>query len=154
VQAPDGSWPATWYFGAGWGSLAALDLLERAANGSSDAGVTPALERCRAHFASTQNEEGGWGEWQTVPLETALALHLLSTDAPRYEQSLERGLRCLLDLRTHAGHFKGSPWIRMDVGRAQGEVTHRLTFMSPSVSTAVCLRTLLVLEANERWATA
>lgn len=147
TQAENGSWPASWYWGAGWGSLAALELLAAAPQGAqSDLGALS--RRCAAHFVCTQAEDGGWGPFETVPLETALALHVLAICDEPPQGAIRRGLACLLELRTRGGYFKHSPWLRMDVGRAEGRTLQTLTFTSHSVSTAVCLRTLLLLESR------
>ena len=45
--------------------------------------------------------------------------------------------------QTRRGAWLATPWIRMDVGRAQGTATHRLLFGCDSITTAHALRALL-----------
>jgi hypothetical protein len=125
----DGSWPVTWYASP----LVALDL----AQGLPDLACTAALDFVRR----TVRADGGWGfDGQSATLDTALAVDLLAgADAA----AVAAGAAWLCAEQTRRGAWQATPWIRMDVGRAQGAATHRLLFGCDSITTAYALRALL-----------
>lgn len=63
--------------------------------------------------------------------------------APANAPAFKRGVAWLLDHQTQAGHWMGTPWIKMEIGRAQGQVWRTATFQSDTLTTAFALRTLL-----------
>ncbi len=141
-QQPDGTWPTSWY----WGTLYSLTLcLELLAGVGAD---EAAQERALAYVVQTQHPDGGWGVWQSVPLETALGLwtwarwgKTTSTISP----DVEKGVLWLLDRQAQDGRWVGTPWIKMAIGRAQGQIKRIATFQSDTLTTLLTLRTLLLL---------
>ncbi len=135
-QQANGSWEASWYHGRAYGAGLCLRLLR--AVGMQGDSVRRAVEL----LASEQRADGGWAVWgETDAQETALALWALGDSAP--EPAIEKAIACLLDYQTREGHWKGSPWIRMDVGRARGLEGPTLSYASATVTAGFCLRTLL-----------
>ncbi len=137
-QNPDGSWEATWYWGTAYGTALCLSFLDRI-NCAEEA-----HRRAIDFFLKSQRHNGGWGTWEAVPLDTALALRaIMMLDTRPHPNVIGRAVDFLLDYQCYEGHWNPSPWIKMDVGRAQGHRTHTLTYQSATLSTALCLRSLL-----------
>jgi squalene-hopene/tetraprenyl-beta-curcumene cyclase len=138
-QAADGFWEATWYWGAAYGTALCLNLLRRLRYGKR------ARLRAIDYFLKSQRPDGGWGVWESVPLDTALAIWAINDpDAGADPGALTRALGFLLDYQGRDGHWNPSPWIKMEVGRARGRILHTLTYQSATLSTAFCLRSLLI----------
>ncbi|MED5619114.1 hypothetical protein [Ideonella sp. BN130291] len=142
-QRPDGRWPASWYAGdavAAGLALAAVAAVDH--DGERRA-------RTAAHLLGTQRMDGGWGPFDdSAPLDTAVAVALLR-HAPQADTARARGLAYLCDRQTLAGGWKATPWIRMDIGRAQGRVARIATWGCAAISTAACVRTLLQVSAAD-----
>jgi hypothetical protein len=88
-----------------------------------------------------------------VPLDTALATWAIGEpDARAHPNALTRAVGFLLDYQGRDGHWNPSPWIKMEVGRARGRILHTHTYQSATLSTAFCLRSLLIAtRRNTRW---
>jgi squalene-hopene/tetraprenyl-beta-curcumene cyclase len=131
IQTAAGSWPSSWYHGpfyAGWVcSLALGDQAEPTA-------------RWRAHLRDGQGREGGWG-WsgQSDPLSTAFAVLALPADGAL----ATRGRRFLERTQGDDGLWPAFPWIKMELGRADGNIRQVLSYGSRTISTAFALRALL-----------
>ena len=138
-QRPDGAWATTWYWGTAYGTGLCLRLLR-------DVGIGDLTQSKAVDFLQrSQREDGGWGTWQTVPLDTAHAIWAIAqVGAVQQATDIERAVHCLLDYQAEEGYWNPSPWIKMDVGRAQGTVRHTLTYQSTTLTTAFCLRSLLL----------
>ncbi len=104
-----------------------------------------ACMRALRYFMNNQHTNGGWGVWEAVPLDTSLALWaILKTDTDIIPQRvIVRVISFLLDHQSWAGNWNPSPWIKMDVGRAQNKISHTLSYQSATLTTAICLRALL-----------
>jgi len=140
-QQPDGAWLGEWYAGPYYTTMLALDVLD--IHGADAASAA----RAAAMVYANRRDDGGWGKWQSVPLDISIALWLLAcVDRAAYRGAIRRGLRRLLDYQTQLGFWNPSPWIKMDVGRARNKVLHTLTHQSETLTTALCLRTLLLLQ--------
>jgi hypothetical protein len=115
--------------------------------------------------------------WQSVPLDTAIALseliaalggneHALASadgrsprlnivsekaergiplSAQAQRQAIGRGVECLLQYQGLDGHWNPSPWIKMEIGRAQGAPARTATYQSATLTTAFCLPALLAV---------
>jgi len=139
AQQPDGAWPCTWY----WSPASAMELCLPAFDAASAAAADARRRACR-HLEARQHPDGGWGRWESVPLDTALALTLLCDPlSPKNEDAVARGIDALCDQQTLQGHWKATPWIRMDIGRAQGATTRTATYGCETLSTVACMRALL-----------
>ncbi len=138
-QQPGGNWESTWYWGHAYATGLCLRLLWETSSGEA------AISRAMEYFQMSQWEDGGWGILETVPLDTALATWILClTGVGQYLPAIERGTRYLLERQAQDGHWEPSPWIKMDVGRANGHITHTLTYSSITMATAFCFRALLI----------
>lgn len=137
-QKPDGSWQATWYWGAAYSTVLCLSLLHQL--NYAERVYIRAVE----FFLESQRHNGGWGLWESVPLDTGLAIWALIKQGDDAQADvIERAVACLLDYQCGDGHWNPSPWIKMDVGRAQDRISHTLAYQSATLSTAVCLRSFL-----------
>ncbi len=134
-QEASGSWEASWYHGRAYGVGLCLRLMR--AVGTGDESVRRAIEFLRGE----QRPDGGWAVWETDAQETALALWAMGESTPT--PVLERAVASILDLQTRGGHWKASPWIRMNTGRARGQPGPSLTYSSATITAAFCLRALL-----------
>lgn len=138
-QQPDGSWEATWYWGNVYGTSLCIQLLEEVASGDE------AAARGVAFLARSQRENGGWGLWESVPLDTAVALWALGRPpgkGPR--EAIARGVENLFNYQTLEGYWNATPWIQMDTGRTGRGPGRVATFGSATLTTAFCLRALLL----------
>jgi hypothetical protein len=137
----DGSWTGEWYQGATYPSLLAMELLD------ARRCIDLAHDPLAAWLRGAQREDGGWGGRHTYAQDTALALWQLARYAGETVDSAvcRRGLERLLVMQTERGYWKASPWIKMDIGRAQGRILRRVTHGSATLTTAFCLRSLLLL---------
>ena len=96
-----------------------------------------------ASLYELQRDDGGWGVWESVPLDTAVALRELALDdAAAHRARITRAVKLLLSQQGTDGSWPATPWIKMDVGRAAGRVLRTLTHGSVPVTTAFCLRAL------------
>ena len=137
-QGSDGAWPCSWY----WSSVYAVELCWPLLGRIDDGG--DARARALEHVLTEQRPDGGWGAWQSVPLDTGFALGLLCrTEVQPPPDAIARGVAVLLDQQTLMGAWKATPWIRMDIGRARGAVSRSASFGNETLSTAVCLRALM-----------
>jgi hypothetical protein len=137
-QEADGAWPATWYWGRLYSTGLCLRLLRELGVGAE------AISRAAGYLRGSQRPDGGWGAGRSVPLDTALAVSALAgADSVDEAAVIEPAVRRLVDFQARDGHWDASPWIKMDVGRADGRITHTLTYQSVTLTTAFCLRALL-----------
>jgi len=145
AQNENGTWDAIWYWGLAYPTALCLELLQSL--GERDESTHKAAD----FFRNSQNSDGGWG-WAgqaSVPLETALAATLLSKAGVGMPKEVRRGTAdFLLECQSADGSWEGSPWIKMEVGRAHGTATHTLSYRSTTLTTAVCLRALLQLDRS------
>ncbi|WP_424970893.1 prenyltransferase/squalene oxidase repeat-containing protein [Dinoroseobacter sp. S76] len=136
AQAPDGSWPATWYAGPVYGTALCAQLMEVT-------GQDQAAEAGHAAMAACVHPDGGWGAWDSVPLDTAMALAGL---APHVTVGVQdRAVAHLLRFQNPDGSWPGTPWIQMEAGRALGKIQRRITWQSDTVTTAFALRALAIV---------
>jgi squalene-hopene/tetraprenyl-beta-curcumene cyclase len=139
TQNENGTWDATWYWGLAYPTGLCLELLQSL--GERDESTRKAVD----FFKNSQNSDGGWG-WSgraSLPLETALAATLLSRSDVDSPEEVSRGaIGFLLANQLSDGSWEGSPWIKMEVGRAHGTATHTLSYRSTTLTTAMCLRAL------------
>jgi squalene-hopene/tetraprenyl-beta-curcumene cyclase len=134
-QEASGSWEASWYHGRAYGVGLCLRLLR--AVGTDDESARRAVEFLRRE----QRPDGGWAVWETDAQETALTLWAMGESTPT--PVLERAVASILDYQTREGHWKASPWIEMNAGRAHGRPGPSLTYSSATLTAAFCLRALL-----------
>lgn len=136
-QQDRGTWNATWYWGEAYGTALCLRFLRQVGAQSG------AVDRAAEAIWALQREDGGWGLWQSVPLDTAVAMEAVAdSDAAGLEDRLRRAVRVLLDYQYPEGSWPATPWIKMDVGRAAGVVVRTLTHGNDTVTTAFALRAL------------
>lgn len=132
-QTLSGCWDATWYAGDVYGTALCHQLL-------TETGHAAVADRARTALAGLEYDTGGWGSWQPVPLDTAIALNSVIREHPR--SRTERAVSFLLQYQNPDGSWPGTPWIKMEVGRALGRIQRTITWQSDTVTTAFALRAL------------
>jgi squalene-hopene/tetraprenyl-beta-curcumene cyclase len=134
MQAADGSWPSSWYHGPfypGW--VCAKALGPRAA----------ATLRWQARLRASQRADGGWGWRETSdPLSTALGLLALDPCDP----AAAAARAYLAETQQADGMWPAVLWIRMELGRAEGQVRTVLSYGSRAIGTGYALQALLRIE--------
>ncbi len=151
-QEASGAWMSTWYHGAYYGTYVCLRLLTAVAHEST------AIQRAWHFLRSQQHPDGGWGmNGESDALNTALALlglavihHSARTHNlwPRdqLKGDRERAARALGYLQGCQETGKGWPsceFIRMEMGRATGDVLRTLSYGSRTITTAYVLKAAL-----------
>ncbi len=131
-QCDDGSWSSKWYTGPYYGTWRVLSVLSRVAPASKS------LAKSKRFLLANQQENGGWGEDDTDPLSTALALLALSTgERQSVEDAIENGINYLARTQQQDGSWHSCPWICFPT--TDGMVIHG----SASATTAFCLKAML-----------
>jgi squalene-hopene/tetraprenyl-beta-curcumene cyclase len=139
MQQPDGSWCAAWYAGPAYGTAMAVRLLRAAGMGDA------ARQRSQRFLLGSQRADGGWGDESLLPLQTALSVAALHDAAPgRSSTAVDRAATALCERQLADGSWDASPWIQMEIGRATGKILHVATYQSVILTTAFCLRALLL----------
>jgi squalene-hopene/tetraprenyl-beta-curcumene cyclase len=139
MQQPDGSWRAAWYVGPAYGIAMAVRLLRAAGIGDA------AKLRAQGFLLDSQRDDGGWGDDSSLPLQTALSVAALHDAAPGCNSTAIGEAAAALRARQIAdGSWNASPWIQMEIGRATGKVLRVATYQSVILTTAFCLRALLL----------
>lgn len=140
MQQPNGAWRATWYVGPAYGTGVAVRLLREIGMGDDP------RARARHFLLDSRREDGAWGDGSSAPLQTALSMAALSESEPG-SSSIE--MRCgaaSLRVRQMAdGSWLAAPWIQMEIGRAKGKILRVATYKSATLTTAFCLRALLLV---------
>jgi len=130
AQQADGSWPCTWY----WSPAYAMELCFAALPEQNVR--TKALE----HLRGLRYADGGWGRFESIAADTAWATYLLAGNG---DAAIIEGAAVLIcDQQSLEGYWKGTPWIRMDIGRAQGKPLRSASYGCAAISTAACVRAL------------
>jgi squalene-hopene/tetraprenyl-beta-curcumene cyclase len=137
AQGTDGSWPSSWYYGPfypGW--VCAMALGHSAA----------ATRRWQAVLGALQRADGGWGWGEASdPLSTALALLTLDPRDP----AVRAGRAWLERAQEADGMWDAVLWIRMELGRAEGQVRTVLGYGSRTIDTGYALQALIRLEREK-----
>jgi len=142
MQQRNGTWRATWYVGPAYGTGLSVRVLQKIGMGDD------ARARARRFLLDTQGEDGSWGDVSSAPLQTALSMAALSATAPESNLvEMERGAAALRERQLSDGSWLASPWIQMEIGRAVGKIVRVATYQSATLTTAFCLRALLMGEA-------
>ncbi|HDQ71774.1 MAG TPA: hypothetical protein ENN19_06715 [Chloroflexi bacterium] len=140
-QQPDGSWMGSWYHGPYYGTYVCLRLLTAVSPDS------PAIQPALGFLREAQLADGGWGEETSDPLNTALALlGLASTQNHVVKHSdFDQAERALTYLEKSRGDkvWPSCPFIRMELGRAQGQVHRVLSYGSQTMTTSFTLKAAL-----------
>ncbi|HEV8020562.1 MAG TPA: prenyltransferase/squalene oxidase repeat-containing protein [Candidatus Lustribacter sp.] len=132
-QNREGVWSASWYHGPFYPTYVACRCI---ASGSGDAA---ALDRARSAVLRAQRSDGGWGFGNTSDaLSTAFALLTL----PRSEAAAKYAIAYLTETQESDGGWAAVPWIKMELGRAEGMVRHVLSYGSRTITCAYVLRAL------------
>ena len=126
-QERDGSWSSSWYWGPYYGTYATLRVL--------DSPVAVSM------LTASQRDDGGWGiDGTSDPLSTALALCALSSADALTLPLLERAYSFLQRSALPDGGWQACPFIRMNLGRATGNVHQVLSYGSRCVTSAYVLK--------------
>ena len=158
AQDANGKWTSTWYHGPFYGTHVCVRLL-RAVMPSSEA-----LPRSLDFLLAEQSDDGGWGfeDRESDALSTSLALLTLADLAAvvddgggRIAVAASAALRYLRAAQTEEGCWPASLFIRMDVGRATGEVWKTLLFARKTITTFYVMKAAFVwwqgLTGSARW---
>jgi len=139
MQEPDGTWRSTWYVGPAFGTGLALRLLRETGKGEE------VRARARSFLLEAQRADGAWGDHAPTPLETALSMIALDEAGINGDsRRLALGGAALQAMQLEDGSWPASPWIRMEIGRATGKILRVLTYQSITITTAYCLKGLLL----------
>jgi squalene-hopene/tetraprenyl-beta-curcumene cyclase len=139
MQQPDGTWRSTWYVGPAFGTGLALRLLRETGKGEE------VCARARTFLLDAQRADGAWGDHTPTALETALSMIALAeTGSNGDSRRLTLGGSALQTMQLEDGSWPASPWIRMEIGRATGKIVRVLTYQSITITTAYCLKGLLL----------
>ena len=139
MQQQNGAWKATWYVGPAYCTGLALRLLRETGMGSE------AIERALRFLLNTQRDDGTWGDEASALLQTAFSIAALRYAGPGSSlNGIRRGAAALRDRQLADGSWLASPWIQMEIGRATGKILRVATYQSATLTTAFCLRALLL----------
>ena len=142
-QAEDGSWSAVWYWGQAYPTSLCVEFLRACAGGAY------ALESAIRYLWRAHRAEGGWGERQSLPLDTAAALWALGDgELPLRPEAVASAVSLILAYQDPDGSWEANPWIRMDIGRAQGHMQRTISYGSSTLTTAFCVRALLLVKKS------
>jgi squalene-hopene/tetraprenyl-beta-curcumene cyclase len=143
-QQPDGAWQATWYAGPAYATGMVMRLL-------NETGLAPeAGDRALRFLLDSQLPDGCWSSGTSGSLQTALSLIALAqADRRRARAAVQRGTAALLQRQLADGSWQASPWIRMEIGRAQGRAVTVATHKSVSITTAYGLRAMTLALADD-----
>jgi hypothetical protein len=137
-QNADGSWPCSWYWSPAYAIELCWPLLRAFGDDHAELGLAV---RC---VLQQRRSDGGWGIWQSAPLDTGVALGVLCQPEVNVPHDvIANSVAVMCDLQTLEGYWKATPWIRMDIGRAQRDVLRSASYGNETLSTAVCLRALI-----------
>lgn len=141
-QAPDGEWASTWYVGSLYGTYSVARCLARLRPGH------PALIAADRFLRACINADGGWGQPQSAPLDTALGMlaGLALRGSVGFAPSLlRRAAIRLAEWQWSTGQWPAGSLIRMDTARAKGggQGPRYATHGSQTLTTAFCLRALV-----------
>ena len=146
MQQPNGAWQATWYAGPAYGTGLCVRLLQEIGMGI-DARV-----RAYRFLLDTQREDGSWDEHSSSPLQTALSMAALSdADCGSSAKEMQLGATAIRELQLADGSWDASPWIQMEIGRAVGKIIRVATYQSAILTTAFCMRALLLGTQSDQW---
>lgn len=138
VQNSDGFWASKWYRGSFYGTWRAVSVLKPVSPASGS------LARAREFLLSSQRKDGGWGEGESEPLSTSLAmLSLCAMGAEKEANALSAG-RCFLRAKqAPEGSWQACEWIAFPT--IDGDVVHG----SRSITTAFCLKALVASQCTQ-----
>lgn len=139
-QRSCGLWEGTWYWGDVYVTGLCLRLL------AVRPGTENAVRRAVDAIRRLQRKDGGWGTWESVPLDTALALWaILPFESGTPSRRLMSGSNVLFEHQVPDGSWPATAWIKMEPGRVNGDTSRILTYQSRTITTAFVLRTLLAM---------
>jgi squalene-hopene/tetraprenyl-beta-curcumene cyclase len=155
AQDTAGFWDSTWYAGKYYGTWVCVRLLREALPNS------PGVGMARNFLIDTQRPDGGWGEGETNPLQTAFATLGFACVAQhaRGNEVISAGIRHLLETQSSSGAWPASEFIRLDRARTRGarpesrgaETEELSSYASVTMTTAMCLEALLGAARLLQW---
>jgi len=144
-QQADGSWLSSWYHGPYYGTYVCLRLLAATKPDS------PAISRASNFLKTQQHSDGGWGLTEdSDSLSTALSLLGLATVAKlggseENNNLATPALSFLQSCQQPDKAWENCQFIRMEVGRASGQVYQILSYGSRTITST------FVMKAANAW---
>lgn len=139
-QQPAGNWIPSWYLPSAYGTYTAVRLLTRVLPGSRS------LDAIYDYLATSQRDDGGFGDEHSTPLETALAvLTLTLLRRPEAQSMVDDAIRFLELTTAEDGGWDASRFIKFDrVNRPTADGERRTQALkSRTLTTAYVLKALL-----------
>lgn len=134
-QNKDGSWDSTWYWGKYYGTYVCSRLI------SCVFAESASIKKVVNFIISSQHQDGGWGEGQSDPLNTAFALmtmHYLGLKSI-HRKVLNKGISYLLENQKNNGCWQDVKFIKMSKGETF------LSYSSSTISTVFCIKALCLI---------
>jgi squalene-hopene/tetraprenyl-beta-curcumene cyclase len=143
-QAADGYWESNNYHGPYYGTFVASRII------SLYRPEAPALSRAASFVLAGQAPDSGWGQPDSIPIDTALALlslsYLAAASVAVPARSVEAGLDFLLAAQQEDGSWPATIFMEWDGNRASVQAGRGkpllLSYKSRTIATAYCLKAL------------
>ena len=128
-QNEQGYWESKWYWGKYYASFRVLSVLCDILPGNK------AIHLSQQFIRISQNDDGGWGDIKSDPLNTAFALLCLlnSNDS----DIINKGLSYLASTQLKDGSWPKIPFVKMETE------DRTITYESRSITTSFCIKALV-----------
>ncbi len=146
TQDSDGKWSSSWYYGPFYGTHVCIRLLKAIKPSSK------CLLKAFDFLLTQQNSDGGWGiDKESEPMSTAIALLILADtsfavnkDTPNILQIASSALDYLQSAQTQEGVWEPCPFIKMDIGRADGHIWNTLIYKSKTITAMYVMKATFI----------
>jgi hypothetical protein len=129
-QMNEGFWKSKWYWGDFYATFRSLMVLDD---------IDPKSEsiiRAQRFICDTQNDDGGWGDKVSNPIDTAFALLSLSTK-PNFADNKLKGIKYLITTQLRDGSWERVPFIKVET------IDGVKTYESRTITTSFCIKALV-----------
>jgi len=128
-QTNDGFWESKWYWGKLYATYRALTVLNVIAPKSES------IIRAQRFIIDAQNDDGGWGDNISNPLETAFALLSLSLK-PTFHENILKGITYLVQSQVEDETWERFPFIKLKT------IDGIKLYGSRTITTSFCIQAL------------